>query len=306
MFESITTMEGEYVLSVFSPSTGRTRKVGPFKNLITNIGLNRIGTGGIALNMYVGTGGGVPAITDTSMFTLRAQTTGTRTAMNPAGAPTYHAIATFVATFDQGATSGNLTEVGVGWNDSPVNSIFSHALIVDGMGNPVTLTVLADEILTVTYILHCYTTLTDVTGTVTISGNDYDYIIRACNQPVSNQAAALLGVGASGQGSINPIAATTFSGNISAVTTEPTGNIGSINSFSGGTFVHPYVSNTLQIEGSFTFNITQGNGPSGTRTVSFAWPSLGTFQCQFEPPIPKDNTKTMTFRFRWTWARHTP
>jgi len=52
--------------------------------------------------------------------------------------------------FGQGVAAGNHSEIGAGWGTT-ASSLFSRSLIVDGQGNPTTITVLENEFLTVSY-----------------------------------------------------------------------------------------------------------------------------------------------------------
>ena len=146
-------MEGEYTLSVGKEGSTEKRVIGPFKNLITNQGLNSFG---IIANPFtlqaamVGTSSVPPAVTDTNLGnrlinTLTLQGTDSTTNL---GAPEYAGQVVRTWRFAAGEDTGNLTEVGVGTASSTNTNptlLFSHALIVDTSGNPVTLTVLADE-----------------------------------------------------------------------------------------------------------------------------------------------------------------
>ena len=55
-----------------------------------------------------------------------------------------------VKSFARGAAAGNISELTTGWGDG-VNQAFARALVRDSSGNPATITVLSDEVLTVTW-----------------------------------------------------------------------------------------------------------------------------------------------------------
>lgn len=97
---------------------------------------------------------------------------------------------TLVFEFPAGRATGNLTEVGVGWTSDGViipnannNRVFSRALILDASGQPTTLTVLADEILRVTYMLRLYVpfNVPDEVKVMTIGGVNTTVTIRSAN-----------------------------------------------------------------------------------------------------------------------------
>ena len=200
-----------------------------FPNLITNQGLDRMGSNLDYLTYcQVGSGDNTPANTDTTLETFVAATNNTSndTAAAQASAP-YYASRTKVFRFAAGAAAGNLSEVGIAWTNG-AGSLYSRALILDGGGLPTTITVLSDEFLDVTYQLRIYPPTVDVTGTITLDGNNYNYVLRACNvtavMPAFNtgwgglgNAAGIRGIN-TGQG--------LCSGAIVAITGAPTGNVG--------------------------------------------------------------------------------
>lgn len=293
-------MEGEYHLRAISETTGEVREFGPFKNIITNIGLNRLGTDSAGIYFYVGTGSGTPAATDTSMFTFLAQTSTlqAQSSGTPAGSPDYWSVCSTTKRFAAGVAAGNLTEVGVGWNTSPVNAIFSHALIVDGSGNPTTITILSDEVLDVTYTFRLYPPLTDVTGSITISGTSYAYTLRSAGLPQAGGALALFNSGfTSAAGML------VYTGTIGAITSTPSGTNVNI----GNGVMSAYSNNSLERAATWTAGLAQGNVAGGIKSISSFWSTsqIAGFQCEFTPVIPKDNTKVLTLAFKVAWARRT-
>lgn len=299
--------------------------VGPFENLITNYGLNLIGT---AAPSYaaVGTGTASPSASDTQ---LQSEIVNAPASLNmlltPANWPTTQ-YCSYAATtrFDAGTAAGNLAEVGVGdLQYDAVNmkyfiATYSRARIVDGSGDPTTITVLPDEVLDVTYELRHYLypwedSSDDVDTTLTLSGVSYDIKMRPLNVNSSDWAckwnATLQAPGSffyTGIDSSTPVS-------LSGVTDSAMSNIG------GGNILYStpaaYVDNSYTRKGTFTaglseLNFTYGISGLGMYTCN---PGAGSsvhlaalWQATVTPAIPKDDTKILSFGVSYSWARYTP
>lgn len=155
-----------------------SKVVAEFDNLITNLGLDTLigASTGITTVCSVGTGTATPTSADVALQTAIARQTRTSSSSSQNGAPDYTIFYRSVYAFAQGAAAGNLTEVGVGATSNGANNIdaCSRALIVDGSGNPTTLTIQATEYLTVTYTLSLVPNVSDITGTA----SGYSYTLR--------------------------------------------------------------------------------------------------------------------------------
>lgn len=273
---------------------------GPFKNLIVDQGLDRMGDHDFYIySCQVGSGNATPDPADTSLQTWVAGVNGvfsTNKTVQASSAPYYVALINTYR-FGVGVAAGNLSEVGVGWGTSGA-TLYSRALIVDSGGTPTTITVLSDEVLDVTYELRVYPPTTDVTGTITISGNDYDYIIRACS---INQAKSAVGVGWGSESNSGSSAGLgwgqeAYSGAISTIFSQPSGQIGGASSRTAAA----YTGGTYYRDLQYVYSITSVT--SAIRSVIWA-SGFSTYQTQFDPPIPKDNTNQLTLVFRHSWAR---
>lgn len=284
------------------------------QNLITNQGLDRHGNGTDWLRYcQVGSGNTAPTFTDTTMATLVAA------AQNVLGAgssfrgvvtsPEYYAYYRMLYRFTTGQAAGNLQEVGIGWGTTG-STLYSRALIVDGAGNPITLTVLADEILEVFYEWRIYPPTVDKTGTINISGNDHDYILRAAEvDQLQSQYGAGWGPWGADTGGIawganagmrgNNQGNGAWQGAIGPITGSPTG------AASGGspTIVNPaYVNNSLERKGSHVYGIGTTNP---IRSILYSWNIGASYQVEFDPVIPKTNMNQFTIEFIHSWARRT-
>lgn len=271
---------------------------GPFNNVITDQGLNRMGANDFYIGRcQVGSGNATPSTSDTGLQTWVAGTTtihsNSRGAQN---SPPYYAYDINTYRFGVGVAAGNLSEVGVGWNTSGA-TLYSRALILDGSGNPTTITVLPDEILDVVYEFRVYPPLDDVVGTINISGDTYNYTLRAAHV-TSHQTNVGPGWGcANAQG---------LAGGLGWAGEARSGAIGPITGSPSGTsypttirFSPAYVDNSLERDLQYQWDVTR-NGPFRSIMFASAW---GTYQIEFDPVIPKTLINVFTITFTHSWAR---
>lgn len=301
-------LEGEYRL-VIKRGDGTEEDTGWFHNLILNQGLDRLGDssgGSIMQYAQVGSGSLTPAITQTSLQTYVAG--GTSNPNNYAsstaneGSPLYRTTLTYTFVFTQGSVIGNITEVGTGWGLSGA-TLFSRALILDNLGNPTTITLVAIDQLTVYYRLRIAPVITDTTGSVLLGVTNYNYTMRVSSagnfanvQFLLNSSNNFSMASASG---IVPYPAGSVLG---PITGNPTGTQGT-----GGTAVTAaYSPGTYYRDSTFTFSISQGNVLGGIQCLRLTWPqsySVINFQVRFDTPIPKVNTNVLTLIIRYSWNR---
>ena len=273
---------------------------GWFPNLITDTGLNRIGTGSYMNACHVGTNNTAPNVSNTTLAGYRAGSTWVVGSSEGAQyAPPYYGWKRKTYRFNIGVASGNLNEVGIATAaaNGGATILFSRALILDEFGAPTTVTVLADEILDVTYELRLYPPLVDVTQTVDITGSASHEVITRAAAVTGNTWYHFLGKGMT----FDPYGGATWyarSGEIGDITAWPSGTS------SGGGYVwtNPYVNNSLYRTGGCNYALSQGN-VGGIRSISW-YSSLGSFQTRFDPVIDKTLTKTLTVSFRVDWARN--
>jgi hypothetical protein len=298
-------LAGEYKLVVRSGNGVILRETPWFPNIITNVGLNRWGTGKIIDGAAIGTGTATPAATDTSLQALSIFTTTPgpgNTNQTVQGSVPYYTAHTAVFRTPLGALNGNFSEVGVGWNSV---SLFSRALILDAGGNPTTITVLVTEQLDIVYRLRIYPPSADTSTSITIAGITYTVTGRASNVTslsIGNGWGAYVDFPVS-LGNIfnsqNVIQAVT-NGAIGAITGGPSGTPAQVST--SGTDSNAYSNNSLTRTGTIFCDLNDGNTGSGIRSFGVGW-SIGRFQYDFGSLIPKDNTKTLTMNFSISWAR---
>lgn len=270
-------------------------------NLITNQGLNRIGTARDYLAAcQVGTGSATPAFTDTGLQTFLVGTSTLQsTTITTQPTPPYYGAVTRTFRFPAGAAAGNLTEVGVGWATTGA-VLFSRALIVDGGGVPITLTILAGEVLDVVYQLRTYPNASDVFSNATITGVGTINLTTRAAFVTSTSFWGNFGQG--GNTLTNHIA---YNGNIGAITGEPSG----LNSNSSFAARNAYTNNSFQRSGTVTWDLNAGNLAGGIRSFRFSFGGdisntiFSCYQVELATVIPKLNTQTLNINVNNIWAR---
>ena len=310
-------LRGRFRLFTTNEHGDVTKDTGFFDNLITNAGLDQIGTYSpyntnynipyIGTIAYVGTGNTAPAYTDTALTAYLASSNyqsggafSTSTYV-PAGTNPGYIYWTATYIFPAGTATGTLAEVGVGElaGASPgTKLLFSHALIVDGSGNPTTITVLSTEQLNVVYELQLMIDPTVYTGTITYNSVTYNLswlpsnVNATYNGPISQTD---LGTATEW---------TTFlvwNGSIQGVTQQPTGT--STGNGSAPTLTS-YVSGNYYITATWSGGINDWN-LTGEITAITLRSNLGfQYQIGISPAIPKTNYYSMTFTCTFSWNRY--
>lgn len=287
------TLEGRFALFVSRVGDAASPKlVSEFLNLITDGGLDRIGSGtGYLSFIHVGTGNTSPTFTDTTLTNFRAASSANSpiapaTATCANSAP-YYAEYQMTKRFAAGEATGNLAEVGVAWS-AGANSLFSHALILDTGGNPTTISLANDEILDVQYTLRVNITSADVSATV----NGYATVLRVSEATNTNAWKAYSFIVSQGSAFSTQT--------LGAVTGKPAGS--SYTQAEGTTVFDAYVSGTYSRSGSSTFGLDYGNAPGGIGSVILPV-GFGIWQMNFDPVISKDNTKLLVLNWTTSWAR---
>lgn len=278
----------------------RTLAADWFPNIITNQGLNRIGTGQWLNACHVGSGAATPQFTDTGLQSFLAGTTVVNdSTLSAQGAPPYYGLRRNTYRFNAGIATGNISEVGVGWA-STGSVLFSRALILDGGLNPTTITVLADEVLDVTYEIRAYPPDSDVVSNITITGvGTVSVTARAASVTVGGLWAP---VQAGTLGGFPATAGTAYSGLIGGVTGSPAGTSSSSLSVAN----NAYANNSYQRSGVITYGLNNGN-VGGIKSILCGLGQgsggLGSMQFEFDTAINKTAAQTLTITVNHTWAR---
>lgn len=301
-------LQGFYKIEAVRPD-GEVRVLADwFPNLITNAGLDLLPTTNPALNAYrycqVGSGSTAPAFTDTALVSRVAGVITTRSqyANDADGVVTTSPRYTFdnnLFEFGTGVAAGNLSEIGVG-TSATGGTLFSRALILDGGGNPTTITVLADEILRVTYQLRWYIPEDDAAFSFTMSGTTYNCVSRAAEAGSVQRWPGTRAYEPAGNWSRETVIG--YSGALGAITSTPATQVAS--SSPTVTMVGTYVPGSYEVTYRGSFSTAEFNGTIAAIKINPA--NLGTHQISFSPALAKDNTKTLRLDIKFTWGRYTP
>lgn len=309
VFNTKVGVKGFYKLEI-RDNKGELRDTLEFENLITDNGLDLLATNSRFPEFCsVGSGSNVPTVSDT---TLQLYVIGKRgniplisyygyfNNQSYGGTPDHECICRGLYEFGEGEAQGNLSEIGIGPNINGTN-LFSRALIRDINGNPTTITVLANEFLTVTYYLYVYPPLTDVVGSV----SGYNYTLRASevNAVGGGNGWTFAQNGAQGWNKLffNLTGGSkqgAYGGAIGTITTSPASDGNS--AFTDTRTNNAYTPGTYTRSGSFKFDISQAN--FNVRSFSFHF-GVGKFQVEVDPVIPKKNTDELTIYVNVAWFR---
>lgn len=310
-------IEGRYKL-VAHKADGTSRVVADwFDNLVLDSGLERLGTGGVVGTCVVGSDSTPPAVGQSSLFALVASTTTQQSLERGTAVDNTYVYFRKTFRFAIGAAAGNLSEVGVGWGST---TLFSRALIKDDLGNPTTITILADEVLDVIYEARLYPNLADQTFIVNISGVNYTFTLRPVavtgtnsiysvsytywnanfgglleygytSFNISNFQKAMIGYGAGA--ALAAVTANSITGSIVSGADLSSG--GSVSEF-----LLPYAPGSYERQVRHTFDLNGGTAAFGGFMILTM---TGAYQCVVSPDIPKDSTKILKLDFTASWAR---
>jgi hypothetical protein len=289
-----------------------------FDNLITDTALDQMATNSIGNNTGsqainyagVGTGSTAPSNSDTALQSELSSPSTNRTNANGGVTPTdtytsgppdyWEHVTTFLFDFSQ--SNGNLTEIGI-FDANTSGHMFCRQLFKDGGGTPVTVTKTSDDQLKVIYKLRAYPPTSDVTGSITISGDSYDYTIRALGASGGSGWGDMCGNGALWANQEEEAKYIAWSGSIAARTdTSPTGSNASCDTDT----VASYTPGDKFRQHTLVWSAGSANfGGSGIQTVE-VFPtrfSHGMMQIGFSPGLPKDNTMQLTLVIQNSWDR---
>lgn len=302
-------ISGQFIATLWNPQHGVKMRVAT-PNLVLNGGLDRLATGSTSPEAVeycqIGTSStGVVATQSALSSWLASSNTLANSTTNTyvAGPPDYiQRVKTF--RFAAGIGTGNLAEVGVGWGTSG-STLFSRALFLDGVGDPIVIPKTSIDILDISYVLRVYPLVDDLTGSITISGTAYGYTIRASN--VSNVTGPHSAEAYSYGYAYNQDSGSTYQA--PAFTTDLVSR--STNLYYGPSS-EPFLSNSQSraayTGGNFYRDVTTVWGIEranfSIKRVAFGqvW-GYAAYQCAFDSPIVKNNTQSLSLTFRQSWAR---
>lgn len=314
-------MSGRYRLEV-RRNGELIKDTGWFDNLITDAGLEAIGTGQDLIQYaMVGTDNTPPAVGNTTLGAQIAfKTPRTSASTNIVAGPPRYAYYRGTWVFPQGAIVGNVAEIGVGWSST---AVFSRSLTSE------VISILAIDQVTLVYELRMYIPTADVTGSVEIAGVTYNYTMRplctasnsgawylgwGCAFPALGSGArpwAILAPGSNGYVALAfkaPVALQTDTTRSTLYTTDGGATLASYAGASTAAASTSSVSNSAYVANSkygqftSTHGVDNGNDAAGIRAFILSG-MLGTYQVVLDASIPKDNTKVLTLTWRQSWAR---
>lgn len=311
VIESTCKVEGEIRLILRDENENVVYDSGWFHNLITNQGLWNMGNGsGLtwAQRCVVGSDATAPAFTDTALYGYMAsdQMGSNFVSLYPV-APNYEFSSTQNCRFELGEAIGTIREIGFQSGTDPDNTLLSVRALVSP---PVVKT--GSQILDVYYRFKRWPEISDVTGSVMIKGESYDYIVRGsyyANADPSLNAFSNLGIGSSA-------VITAYIGEIGGIESFPTGVVGGAGA--------QYASSRGYTDGGSNtglgtgwsnwwiyFGLTRGNGDLRSFYLREAGHGVGTprgWQIRIgkttgDGPLPKADTEEMYIYFRVNYAR---
>lgn len=289
-------VRGRYRIDVIKPSGEKVVAADWFDNLITDSGLDLIGSSGSYLNACaVGTGSATPANTDTSLGAIVADSNviiETDSGSDISGGFSYTRR---TYEFSAGEAAGNISEVGISANFSN-SPIFSRALIKDPYGNPTTITILSDEVLQVTYECRIYWPTGQFSGATTGGIAWTAQAIRVASSSYwSNPGSRVLLAGY--QYCKAYTGGLPSDGDIENSLPEGTGY-----SMSSGT-TDAYIPGTYEITGEMFWDLSSANDTLKTFMFKIVGGGAWAFELDSQT-INKTSNDELRVRFRVGWGRY--
>lgn len=276
---------------------------GYFDNLITDVGMNRMGTTNIdnVLTLVgrfgVGSGSAVPQFSDTALGNVVAQSSQNPTIVSETSEYLRgYSEAVLRYQFPQGAAAGNLSEIGMRAGDEQ----WSRALILNALGAPTTLTVLPTDFLTCFYSIRFSIPKVDAVYNIDVDYGEDGIVptLVTCrplgaNSTLTNGWVIRSGRPASGSSGLRAH---------TGALVDPTATIlsGPIGYVPNSVF-EPYIQNSFQKYTTLKAGLADINSSNLRSFQNNTLP--GNWQIEFDPPLVKNNTHTMDLTFGVSWAR---
>lgn len=296
-------VEGIYTLRAIKPGVGVVRETS-FHNLITNLGMDAIGTGAAWNCMHLGTGTTPPSVTDTGLANFGVAITSSTSARGVSPAPPYYGYLRITWTSSVGGATGTWTEIGIS-NQTTNGNLRSRELIRDNLGNPTSFPVQSDEQFEGTYELRFYAPESDVVADISLSGVTYTTTTRPLRVTDTIWAPVIESPSSDGRfyfrtGSMstsNNCAA--MSGDLGAVTDfDPSATL--VGTGSTSLIAGAYVPGSHQRDYGLRFGSGVAVGSINVLRlccVSTAW------QVKYHTPVNKLATEEFIHNQRFSWAR---
>jgi len=313
---------GEFIVELIDAKSGRVKERYQFPNLITDAGMDAIGTRAVYYqNLFaylgVGTDGTAPNVADTTLgaelnrtnsdggFTDNAY--GYVTGSTALDAP--YQYKEKVRVFVEGEANGNLAELG--WFQSAAaGTMVVRSLFKDGTGTPITVTKTSADQLKVTYRYRIYPPVTITTGSFILTKTATTHSFTASAINITNTGIW----GGLTNGMLNTILTEyrSFTCPSASGIVSPTGSAndfylaGNYNTPDSNT-IAAYTGGTFYLDMETIFGASLANyGPGGI--PGFVVSTSGFFtnmnwQVYVTPPIIKTNLDELKMNWRATWDR---
>ena len=232
----------------------------------------------------VGVGSSSQAVqpTDTGLIAPIAFTSGGSVATHGWNADGGFGWSRATRTFARGAAAGNVSELTTGYAANNTSAM-ARALVRDAMGNPTTITVLSDEVLTVTWEWRKWWAVGQP--------NTVEYLVDGVPQTTTVSYKQNLSMGAEslGNGGVSPIKSQLISS-------------------SGGVFIGEFKSTFTETQGNpqvASVSSSGDNTSGGLGATGTVFP-FDTKYATFDPPIAKTNAFRLEIRHRMALTRRAP
>lgn len=281
---------------------GSHEVVAPWQdNLITDAGLDHMGGGGWMGRCHIGAGNTPPSFSDTSLVSSLASRTG-NIEQGPSDDDFCSVVGTYV--FPPGEGTGIIAEIGV----SPGGvgtALTTRALVRDENGNPTTITKGPIDQLTITYQMREYPDKGDTVQQVTNPHTAQEYTVTTRTYGGADSSRMYAWTGTFGPVTEHSASFPRVTQGLAPWDSNPSAVSGVAN---GSLSTVPYTSGNNYRDVRAIFTETQGNRVGGISSVSLGSSGTSTtvpfrIQAAFDPPLDKDNTKTLTLTFRRSWGR---
>lgn len=262
-------------------------------NLVLDQGLELLGTHSPIEFCKVGSGVTTPQKSDIDLENTIATTSSVPDNTQPISG--FNADEGYVWTrkifrFNQGEATGNVSEVGVGGN----GKLFNRSIVRDSTGLFATVTVMGDETLDVTVEIRAYLDQESRTYNVMMSG--INYTLRT--EPLFEVVVPPYLFG----GGVHQYQPAGYSSGITSRVSRPSQIV---DGFTGGGSTHStreYVAGSKEKVFDCYWGLSAGNAaPSRTFVIPT---SIGSYQTEFSPTIPKTSDHILKLTFKISWDRY--
>lgn len=280
-----------------------------FDNLITDTGLNQIGAEGLLFQFcHLSTSTATPAVTDSTMGGTTVRTSSISpiftNSCTVGASPDYERTLVLGYRFNAGTATGTWASIGIGYNNAD-SGIVTKTRIRDAGGTPTTITVLAGEILDVSYELHAKTNVSLGSGTVSGVG----YTVQPYNLATAFPSSAIqLVTWTSGfQGVLYGASSAISHGATNAGSPFTGGSVASFSSGSANSTTPAYVPGTFYRDLVFAWGTTATHANNliygiGIQQATATIIGSG-WGFKFNTPQGKTNLQNANFTCRISWAR---